>query len=157
MTNVRSAGMRTTVPVVAGATFALVLAGCSGGPGPAPTTAPSTASVTAASASEASGAEFPDVIDAELTSNDDGTWQLSVTLSSPYDSPERYANGWRVFGEDGEVLGEHTLTHDHADEQPVTRTQGALSIPDNVDLITIEGSDTANGYGGQTLDVPVSR
>ena len=40
---------------------------------------------------------------------------------------ERYADGWRVLDEAGEVLGEMELGHDHASEQPFTRTQtGAL-------------------------------
>ncbi len=49
---------------------------------------------------------------------------------------------------DGVVLGEHALTHDHADEQPVTRTQTGLEIPEGVDVVTVEGRDAQNGYGG---------
>lgn len=54
------------------------------------------------------------------------------------------------------MLGEHTLTHDHADEQPVTRTQTGLQIPDGVAVITVEGRDAQNGYGGATVEVEVS-
>lgn len=146
-----------TVGLFAG--VALIMTGCAGGAEtPAVTTSTAASpSATQASGSDTSNADHPDVIDADLQSNDDGTWQLAVTLSSLYDSPERYADGWRVLDEDGEVLGEHTLTHDHATEQPVTRTQNGLDIPDDVDLITIEGSDTANGYGGATLEVVVDR
>lgn len=92
-----------------------------------------------------------------LTRDSDGSWSLDVTLSSQYDSPERYADGWRVLDADGKVLGEHTLGHDHADEQPVTRTQTGLEIPDGVDVITVEGKDTENGFGGATLKVQVPR
>jgi hypothetical protein len=49
-----------------------------------------------------------------------------------------------------------TLTHDHATEQPFTRTQAGLEIPDGIASVTVEGHDLDNGYGGatQTVDVP---
>lgn len=107
---------------------------------------------------EGAGAQeqrYPDVIAAELEA-DDGTYRLAVTISSPYDSAERYASGWRVIDPAGETLAEHRLAHDHADEQPFTRTQTGLEIPGNIEQVTIEGRDLTNGYGGGTvqLDVP---
>lgn len=149
--------IRTAVGLVAG--VALTMTGCAT-EAPAPAAATSTTEspgATGAGGSDTTNADHPDVIGADLQRGEDGTWQLAVTLSSLYDSPERYADGWRVLNEDGEVIGEHTLTHDHADEQPVTRTQSGLEIPDAVTTITIEGSDTANGYGGKTLEVVVDR
>ncbi|MBA2441420.1 MAG: hypothetical protein H0V53_03305 [Rubrobacter sp.] len=98
----------------------------------------------------------PDVEEAELERSGEG-WSLSVTISSPYDSPERYADGWRVLSPDGEILGEHELGHDHANEQPFTRTQTGLEIPEGVEEITVEGRDLENGYGGETVTVPVER
>lgn len=87
------------------------------------------------------------------------TWDFDVTMSSPYDSPERYADGWRVVGPDDTVFGEHTLGHDHASEQPFTRSQTGVEIPDDVDEVTIEGRDQANGFGGesQTVDLAAAR
>lgn len=69
--------------------------------------------------------------------------------------PQRYADGWRVIAPDGTVLGEHTLLHDHAAEQPFTRTQSGVAIPTDVLTVTIEGRDLVNGYGGTTLTVDV--
>ncbi|MGI8944911.1 MAG: hypothetical protein ACR2GL_01555 [Thermoleophilaceae bacterium] len=81
-----------------------------------------------------------------------------MTVSSPYDSPERYADGWRVLeAGSGEVLGEHMPAHDHASEQPFTHAQGDLEIPDDVDRVTVEGRDQDNGYGGATVTVDVPR
>lgn len=138
----------------------LALGGC--GPADSPdddTTAPAgaTSSVSADLEPDTADADHPDVLAAVLSSDSGGGWSLEVTLSSQYDSPERYADGWRVLDPDGEVLGEHTLTHDHADEQPVTRTQTGLEIPDGIDVVTVEGKDTENGYGGATLEVEVPR
>lgn len=129
--------------------LALVLVGgCSSGED-APADAP-----TIASAQQAQ--RFPDVLEAELTGSGD-TFSLAVTVSSPYDTPDRYADGWRVLAPDGTVLGEHTLGHDHASEQPFTRKQTGLEIPDGVDTVTVQGRDLTNGYGGKTIDVPVTR
>ncbi len=103
-----------------------------------------------------SGQRYPDVLEAELEPSGE-TWLVDATISSPYDSPERYANGWRVLAPDGTVLGEHELMHDHASEQPFTRTQSGLEIPEGVEEVTVEGRDLENGYGGGTVTVPVER
>ena len=76
-------------------------------------------------------------------------------MSSPYDSPQRYADGWRVLGPDAELLGSHMLLHDHANEQPFTRTQRGLVVPDGVAEVTVEGRDLEFGYGGGTIVVAV--
>ena len=100
---------------------------------------------------------FPDAVGAELTPTGDGEYEIAVTISSPYDTPERYADGWRVLTPDGEVLAEHDLAHHHADEQPFTRTRGPFAIPEGVDEVVVEGRDLEHGYGGQTTTVEVPR
>ncbi len=95
---------------------------------------------------------FPDIVAADVERVDE-TFTFRVTVSSPYDTPERYADGWRIVGPDGTVFGEHTLTHDHASEQPFTRTQTGVAIPADVTEVVIEGRDLVNGYGGGTLTV----
>lgn len=113
---------------------------------------------TSATGDESAAAEqaFPDVIDAVAEASPDGTWRFDVTISSPYDSPERYADAWRVLGPDGTELGVRVLTHDHANEQPFTRSLSGVEVPDGIETVTIEGRDLANGWGGQTfeLDLP---
>ena len=100
--------------------------------------------------------DFPDVLDVVAAYDDSsGTWSFDVTISSPYDTAERYADGWRVVGPDGDVYGVHTLTHDHASEQPFTRRQSGVEIPADVTEVTIEGRDRENGFGGRTLTIPL--
>ena len=99
---------------------------------------------------------FPDVIDATAVL-EGSTWTFSATLSSPYDTPERYADAWRVVGPDGTAYGERILTHDHASEQPFTRSQSGIEIPDDVTTVTIEGRDQEFGYGGDTFDLTLPR
>lgn len=112
-------------------------------------------SADSASATNDPSTFFPDVLDAEATQADDGSWTFSVTLSSPYDTPEQYADAWRVVGPDGTVFGIRELLHDHANEQPFTRSQSGIEIPDGITTVTIEGRDQANGWGGATLDLPL--
>lgn len=100
--------------------------------------------------------QYPDVVDA-VARQDGETWAFDVTISSPYDTPERYADGWRVLAPDGTELGFRLLTHDHAAEQPFTRSLGGVEIPDDVQVVTIEGRDQANGFGGETVEVALPR
>ncbi len=96
---------------------------------------------------------FPDVIGVEATRQDDGRWRFDVTVSSPYDSPDRYADAWRVLGEDGTVFGVRELLHDHSTEQPFTRSLSDVSIPSEVMTVVVEGRDLDNGWGGTTFVV----
>ncbi len=149
-------------PVLAILSVAALIAGCGGSNdnGTAPSggsaaDAPS-ASTAPATKSASGGTRFPDIKAATLTPAASGGYKLDVTVSSPYDTPDRYADGWRVLAAGTKrVLGKHSLAHGHADEQPFTRTQDALIIPDGIDKITVEGRDQKNGFGGQTVDVAV--
>lgn len=105
--------------------------------------------------SESAPQMFPDVVNAELEPEDGGTWTVSATISSTYDTPERYADAWRVLSPDREQLGIRQLTHDHAGEQPFTRSQSGITIPDSLDQVIIQGRDLANGWGGMELEVDV--
>ena len=145
----RRAARRPVVLTVLAAAAAVTLAACgsdSGGD-----EEPSAA--TEAAVGAADGARFPEIVAVEATSSGDRTYDFAVTVSSPYDTPERYADGWRVLTADGDVLGEWTLLHDHAGEQPFTRTQTGVSIPNEIGSVVIEGRDLENGYGGETFPV----
>ncbi len=96
---------------------------------------------------------FPDVLGAAATRQSDGSWTFEATISSPYDSPERYADAWRVLGPDGTVYGIRELGHDHANEQPFTRSQNGIEIPEGVEVVTVEGRDQESGWGGDTVEV----
>ncbi|WP_393916666.1 hypothetical protein [Halostreptopolyspora alba] len=104
---------------------------------------------------EHSDQRYPDVAEVEIESGAGDTHDLTVTISSPYDTPQRYADGWRVMGPDGTVYGEHELAHDHQNEQPFTRTQSGVEIPEDVDEVEVEGRDSEHGYGGDTETVEV--
>lgn len=100
------------------------------------------------------GQRYPEVVAAELEPTEDA-WRLSATISSPYDTPDRYADAFRATTPDGEELGVRELLHDHAGEQPFTRSLDGLEIPDDVDRIVVEGRDLEHGWGGETVTITV--
>ena len=106
-----------------------------------------------ARAAEAAAQKFPDVIAAKATPRGGNTFDFDVTVSSPYDTPQRYADAFRVMHRDGTVYGERTLWHDHADEQPFTRDLYGVRIPAGVRAVVVQARDRKNGYGGRTIEV----
>ena len=98
---------------------------------------------------------FPDVVEATIATEDGGTYRFDVTISSPYDSAEQYADAWRVMGPDGGVYAVRILTHPHADEQPFTRSLGGVIIPEGVRTVTVEARDLLNEWGGSTVEVAI--
>lgn len=140
---------------VVAATFAF--AGCGDDDGASSaTTVPAADSADPPDTTVAGEELFPDVVEVELTPVGDDRFEVTATLSSPYDSPERYADAWRVLDENGDELGVRELAHDHASEQPFTRSE-VVTIPADVDEVTVEGRDQVSGYGGETVTVAVPR
>lgn len=93
--------------------------------------------------------EFPEIVGAKATMGEVGQWSFEVTVSSPYDTPDRYADAWRVLDGDDIELGVRELSHDHAGEQPFTRDLSDVAVPDDVVVVFIEGRDLINGWSGQ--------
>jgi hypothetical protein len=96
--------------------------------------------------------QFPDVIAVEVRA-DGERFDFDVTLSSPYDTPQRYADAFRVMDERGAVFGERVLLHDHQFEQPFTRDLYDVAIPAGVTRVIVQGRDQLSGYGGVTMTV----
>ena len=130
--------------------------GCSTDPAPPRPSPQLSQEVTTGTDGPSVTARYPDVTNVTVARDPNGTWTFEVTMTSPYDTPERYADGWRVRSGD-RVLGEMTLGHDHASEQPFTRTQTGVEIPDDVDTVTVQGRDLVNGYGGGAVNVQLHR
>lgn len=99
--------------------------------------------------------KHPDVLAAKVRPSGADTFDFDVTVSSPYDTPQRYADGFRVMDARGTVLGERKLWHDHAGEQPFTRDLYGVKIPRAVRTVVIQARDQRHGYGGKTVEVPL--
>ncbi|MFC1961248.1 hypothetical protein ACFLYO_11145 [Chloroflexota bacterium] len=88
------------------------------------------------------------------------TWTFHVTVRHPDTGWEDYADGWDVVLPDGSVVKPDAdspftrlLLHPHENEQPFTRSQSGIILPDGVTDVTVRAHDLAAGYGGQEIRV----
>ncbi len=98
-----------------------------------------------------------DVIAASANKADDGTYTFSVTIKSDDTGWEKYADRWEVVSTDGTVLGIRVLAHPHEDEQPFTREQSGIKVPEGVTEVTIRAHDKVEGFGGKEVTIPLPR
>lgn len=97
--------------------------------------------------------KFPDVIDVRVHARSDSRFDFDATISSAYDTPQRYADAFRVMSTEGVQFGERNLFHDHANQQPFTRDLYGVAIPAGIKTVVIQARDKHNDYGGKTLQV----
>ena len=100
---------------------------------------------------------FPDVVDVKVTARGDRVYDFDVTVSSPYDTPTRYADAFRVATESGQVLGERKLLHDHQGEQPFTRDLYGVRVPPSITTVVLQAKDRKYGYGGKSIRASLPR
>ena len=101
--------------------------------------------------------KYPNVVKVQVRLTAENTFDFDVTVSSPYDTPKRYADAFRVTGPGGKVYGTRKILHDHQTEQPFTRDLYNVTIPTEVNIVTVQARDQKYGYGGKTVRVPLPR
>lgn len=135
-----------------------------------PTVAPTAALPTAAVFPTPTAEQFP-AAQGESAANADvefvraeqaasGTWTFYVTVRHPDTGWEDYADGWDVVLPDGTVIKPNAdspftrlLTHPHETEQPFTRSQSGIIIPDGVTTVLVRAHDLVDGFGGREIQV----
>ena len=107
--------------------------------------------------------------DANVTSvlareEEDGSWVFHVTVEHKDVNWYDYADGWDVVLPDGTVvkpdpfsLYTRALRHPHVHEQPFTRTQKGIEIPEGVDNVTVRAHDKKHAWGGQEVKVDLNK
>jgi hypothetical protein len=92
-----------------------------------------------------------------------GSWTFHVTVEHPDTGWDDYADGWDVLMPDGTVIkpdpdGPFTrlLLHPHEDEQPFTRSQSGIVIPEGVTEVRVRAHDLVDGYGGRQVLVDLN-
>jgi len=88
------------------------------------------------------------------------SWTFHVTVSHPDTGWEDYADGWDVVFPDGKVIKPdpedpftRLLLHPHEAEQPFTRSQSGILIPDGVTKVQVRAHDLVDGFGGEEITV----
>jgi hypothetical protein len=104
-----------------------------------------------------------DVLHVRAAQVKDGSWTFYVTVLHPDTGWEDYADGWDVVTEQGEILKKSSadtftrlLLHPHENEQPFTRNQTGIVVPEDVTRLTVRAHDIVNGYGGAEVTVDLS-
>jgi len=87
----------------------------------------------------------------------DGIWQVYTTLRHGDTGGEHYADAWRVVTDTGDILGTRTLLHPHVDEQPFTRSQGGITMPNDTHIVYVEAHDKVHGWSPQRVQVDLRR
>lgn len=91
------------------------------------------------------------------------TWTFQVTVRHPDTGWEDYADGWDVVAPDGTVLKANEsdpftrlLLHPHENEQPFTRSQSGIIIPDGISQVSVRAHDLVDGFGGREVMVDLA-
>ena len=110
-----------------------------------------------------SGQGNADVLDVKAIESADGVWTFHVTVTHPDTGWDDYADGWDVVTPDGMVLKPDAdspftrlLLHPHETEQPFTRSQSNIVIPDDVTTVRVRSHDLVDGYGGREVVVDLT-
>lgn len=98
-----------------------------------------------------------DVLDVEVSCNNDSTCDFNVTVKHADDGWEHYVDRWEVRTLDGKRLAVRQLAHPHDDEQPFTRSLRNVQVPDNVTEVTVRARDSRHRYGGKEITVNVRK
>ena len=80
-------------------------------------------------------------------SGDPGRYTFAVTVRSPDEGCERYANWWEVIDENGALVYRRILGHSHVDEQPFTRSGGPVEVAED-QRVFVRAHLHPTGYGG---------
>lgn len=90
-------------------------------------------------------ADAPVVEDVQATFSG-GAWRFDVKIRHADTGWDDYADGWEVIDAEGNQLGVRPLAHPHVNEQPFTRSQSGIVVPDGVTEVYIRVRDNVNGW-----------
>lgn len=91
-------------------------------------------------------ADLP-VVEGAVATQSAAGWSFSVSVRHADTGWDHYADAWTVFAPDGTELGHRPLAHPHVNEQPFTRSQSGIRIPDGTERVIIRAHDSLHGWG----------
>lgn len=104
------------------------------------------------------------VLYVKVVQEQDDKWTFHVTVEHPDTGWDDYVNGWNVSLPDGTILKTEssseftrTLLHPHLGEQPFTRNQSGIEIPQGVERIIVKAHDLLDGFGGDEVVIDMTQ
>lgn len=91
-----------------------------------------------------------EITDIKATQNGD-TWRFDVTVLHPDTGWDHYADGWQVEDAEGNVLGLRVLAHPHVNEQPFTRSQSGIVIPEGTTKVFVRARCIVDGWNAEAV------
>jgi hypothetical protein len=97
-------------------------------------------------AGESRAADAPDARVTKVQASGSGSeYTFEVTIASNDTGCTHYADWWEVVDEHGALLYRRVLLHDHADEQPFTRSGGPIALTGG-QTVTVRAHMNTSGY-----------
>lgn len=105
-----------------------------------------------------------DVVFVRAVRTGENTWTFHVAVNHPDTGWDDYADGWDVLLEDGTVLKPNPnspftrlLLHPHENEQPFTRSQSGVIVPEGNSIVIVRAHELKDGYGGLEVVVDLNQ
>jgi hypothetical protein len=99
-----------------------------------------------------SSLDYAQVIFVRAVRSGRGLWRFDVTVRHRDEGWNHYANLWEVVDpKSDEVLGKRVLLHPHDNEQPFTRSQSGIRIPEELTHVVVRSQCTVHGFGGREV------
>jgi len=96
--------------------------------------------------------------------NGNHSWTFYVTVRHPDTGWDDYADGWDVVLPDGTVIKPdetspftRLLMHPHETEQPFTRSQSGIVIPEGISTVTVRAHDLVDNWGGKEVVIDLTQ
>jgi hypothetical protein len=97
--------------------------------------------------------DYAHVLEVQAEKQTDG-WRFDVTVRHGDEGWDHYADLWVVVdAATGEEYGRRVLAHPHVSEQPFTRTQSGITIPEDVSSVLVKAACNVHGFGGTEMTV----
>jgi hypothetical protein len=101
--------------------------------------------------------DFAQVVYVKATEVSPGVWRFDVTVRHNDQGWDHYADAWQVVDpQSGKILGERILAHPHDNEQPFTRSQSGIAVPEGLDRVQVRSKCNVHGFGGREILVDLS-
>jgi len=98
-----------------------------------------------------------DVVDVDVSCDDESICRFDVTVLHEDEGWEHFANRWEILSPDGEILATRVLAHPHVDEQPFTRSMANIEIPGDLHEVVVRAHDLVHEYGGKEVVVKMGK